>query len=220
MMGSKPVPWENFNVTLSERKKTYFTFGKSPPAASRLENLTKTLPTVKNTIRGLMESFVWTSRFQGGRWSGEGVSVSEQVTQGVTHSWRTWETCDVKLRTTRKTMYEKVIKCIQMYYNRWHWGWPTVDGHGKHGMRTTRKTLRTTFYLIITSRRQWEWVWGGLMNEGSKGKEDWRLTVPLFPLHTDFTEDSILKSKECPLCMQGRTRDHPNMCGRTEWLRR
>ena len=68
------------------------TFGKSPSAASWLENLTKTLPTVKNTIRGLMESFVWTSRFQGGRWSGEGVSVSEQVTQGVTHSWRTWET--------------------------------------------------------------------------------------------------------------------------------
>ena len=149
-------------------KKTYFTFGKSPPAASRLENLTKTLPTVKNTIRGLMESFVWTSRFQGGRWSGEGVSVSEQVTQGVTHGWRTWETCDVKLRTTRKTMYEKVIKCIQMYYNRWHWGWPTVDGHGKHGMRTTRKTLRTTFYLIITSRRQWEWVWWMKVQKGKR----------------------------------------------------
>ena len=66
-----------------------------------------------------------------------------------------------------------------MYYNRWHRGWPTVDGHGKHGMRTTRKTLRTTFYLIITSRRQWEWVWGGLMNEGSKVKQVWCLTVPL-----------------------------------------
>ena len=25
MMGSKPVPWENFNVTLFKRKKTYFT---------------------------------------------------------------------------------------------------------------------------------------------------------------------------------------------------
>ena len=115
---------------------SWLTLGKSPPAASWLENLTKTLPTVKNTIRGLMESFVWTSRFQGGRWSGEGVSVSEQVTLGVTHGWRTWETWHEKLRTTRKTMYEKVIKCIQMYYNRWHRGWPTVDGHGKPVMRS------------------------------------------------------------------------------------
>ena len=154
---------------------SWLTFGKLPPAASRLENLTKTLPTVKNTIRGLMESFVWTSRFQGGRWSGEGVSVSEQVTQGVTHGWRTWET--------------------------WH----------ENNKEDTENNFLFDHYFCRGSESGFdEWKFKserGLASDSSTVSFAYRFHLRL-------------KSKECPLCMQWRTRDHPNVCGRTEWLRR